>query len=545
LNVVEFKIIPLGPTSDLRESDYDMIMMFLQHLELDNGVLITGYKKKPDCKLAVRYKTVELKERVLKTHIFYVSTECTNRRFKLIANEELSHSYQDYQEIKNIVIMVARDDVENEKAKIFCENLLNNKINVNGDDKQNGIKSIETSVFFENSFIIEFNNDGDFSRLTARNKDFSFLKAYRSKILLVNQNDTKGRYLDQELVEAFFRRKNTSGENFRRIFIKEPCYMVEFESDAICKQYLLNKSKHEQLGHELEIEYLYNLEMLNNFAPKSNENKPMPNEEGKACENFLTQMEQFGLFCLILFFMILFNWAIIRFFSIGSDFPVTYESNKSIVLQRYQLKLIRRSEVDLSKINDMSIVISESKSAVELRGTVEQIERAEKVIHSIVNDVNSARVQLNSFQMRFLIEKEAGLEKFSIFASRCDACIALDIIDECLAFSYDLVASQITLFSKYNISCKYLLSYHVLREIEWNCMFVKDIKDHSLIVDYVNKVNREMDGVLVEYVTKENGGRDNAYLQYSIKLRFIGVESQINKAKNLYINTFYKYGLGK
>jgi hypothetical protein len=529
--MVEFKVIPLNANCQLEYDDFDTILMFLQNLKLNSGMLIQDYKITPSMGLLVSYKTEEAKNEVLKTHKFYVSTGNKSKHFKLIANEPLNHSNADYAELKNVLILTAKSELEFKRAKVFCENLAANAIGQGDREKTgNGLKSIRRSQFFKNSFILEFEQEIDFKSLVEWNKSFTFLNAYSSKILLVKQNDRKGEHVDQELVEFYFNRN--AEDKFSRIFMNEPFYLLEYENEATCET-ILNKKRHHILNHELQIEYLYNLDMLKHAGqsckPKktNTEKNCMPGEMRSVFQNYM----MFIAITLMAIFFYSFLYAA------KSKPVVVYEAEEAIQMKQYQFELFKVSLNEIfsdSRYTNMSIEIGELNRNVTMKGARAQLDGLKASMKTLFDKTPSIDLQVNEYQMRFLLQKEHELRQFGQ--------IVLDggesfCIKNCRAFRFDFQESKIVVYGKRAAYCAQLIRDHVLGQIEREILFAREIKDHDLIAQYVRHVNTQIKGVMVEYGASGRSVNGRA----SGRLKFIGLSQQIKLANRLYSATFDSY----
>ncbi len=359
-SMVEFKVTSLSSSYRLEDSDFDTILTFLKNSKLSSGMLIKDYRITSTRSILVSYKSEEVKREVLEMREFYVSTGVKN--FKLTTFEPLNHSNESYAEIKNVLVLITKSELEFNRARVFCENLnANAKIN-------NELKSIRRSLLFSNNaFILEFKNEIDFNSLVKWNESFTFLNAYSSRTLLVKQRDTHGKDVDQELIEHYFRRNAV--DKFCRIFVSEPFYLVEYENDAVCET-ILAQQKHHILNHELQIEYLYNFDMMKSSGPLLKVQK----SDNAKFEVWLNSDEQLTNTCK----------GAVRL--------------KEII--RFQLSQLAMVKARLSKVyagsnyTNMTLGIDEPGQTLTLRRAREQIDAFKSSMKRLLNKVLSRAVQV-------------------------------------------------------------------------------------------------------------------------------------------------------
>ncbi len=536
-NMIEFKVVPLSSSCRLELSDFDTILMFLQNLKLSSGMLIQDYRITASRTLLVRYKSEEAKSEVLKTHKFYVSTG--SKHFKLIANEPLNHSNATYAEIKNTLILTTKNELEFTRARVFCENLAANAIGQSSQQEtaNNELKSIRRSMFFKNAFILEFKNEIDFKSLVEWNNSFTFLNAYQSRTLLVKQCDKKGENVDQELIEYYFNRN--ADDKFSRIFVNEPFYLLEYENEATCEQ-ILAKKKHHILNHELQIEYLYNIDMIKNITCKAKKSASVSaeNTRSRLSSEMKNVIQNYVMFILITLMAIFFY----SFLYGGNAISVLRHDAEEIVqLKQFQIELVRSS---LSEIHsdpryaNMSIEINEPARNATLKGTRAQIDALKSSVKSLFSKNPSVHVQVNEFQMRFLVQKEHELRQFAhiVLEGGESFCIR-----NCRAFRYDFEESKIVVYGKRAAYCAQLIRDHVIAHVERDILFLREIKDHDSIAEFVRRVNAEVKGAMVEYTMSSSSRSASSHGKATGRLRFIGLSQQVKRAYRLYSATFDSY----
>jgi hypothetical protein len=176
------------------------------------------------------------------------------KSYKLIAHDSFKQSNFNLND-KMIILQNIPSQTDHELIKLYGEYLVIN------DNELNDVEDITKSNLFKDTFYIKFKLKYDSDRLKERlkrrkfcNRPIEFMEAYNTKTFLVDNNNNNFEFND---VESYF------DGSFEEMFDYEPFFCLISKSEGMVKKVL--ESSHTISERELQTEYLYNIDLLNNI----------------------------------------------------------------------------------------------------------------------------------------------------------------------------------------------------------------------------------------------------------------------------------------
>lgn len=183
------------------------------------------------------------------------------KSYKLIANNSFNQTNYDLND-KTVILKNVPSDADLELIRLYGEYLVIN------DNEFNDVEDIIKSSLFKDTFYLKFKLKFDLDKLKERlrrrkfcNRPIQILETYYTRTILVKLYDLKDEPIDYEFIELYFDSKKRGP--FSSIREVDPFVCISYESEEMVQKIL--ESSHTISKRELQIEYLYNFDLLNSI----------------------------------------------------------------------------------------------------------------------------------------------------------------------------------------------------------------------------------------------------------------------------------------
>jgi hypothetical protein len=249
-------VIEFYSTKSIDPKDLESIILFLENPKRSGGSDIVDYNLSPNGHLLkVKYEKSLAKQRV------FEKRKHEYKSYKLIAHNSFKQSNFNLND-KMIILQNIPSQTDHELIRLYGEYLVIN------DNELNDVEDITKSNLFKDTFYIKFKLKYDSDKLKERlkrrkfcNRLIEFMETYNTKTILVKLFDLNNQPIDYEFVELYFDSKKCGP--FTSIRQVDPFVCISYESEEMVKKIL--ESSHTISKRELQTEYLYNFDLLNNI----------------------------------------------------------------------------------------------------------------------------------------------------------------------------------------------------------------------------------------------------------------------------------------
>jgi hypothetical protein len=246
-------------------NDLDVVILFLENSKKSGGGDIEKYQLDNTKQvLEVLYKSKNVRKRVLERH---------NLNFMSYNIEVMEPFHFNQLETDNCILILKNlgSDLDEDIIKLYAENLIDNDLSESeqNENQRNDIESLSHSKIFADTHYIKykfnFNWDYVLSRYRRRpslyGRQIQLLPAMKSHTVIVAPADKSVEIKELGILAMHFSNKKRSGVSSYRKIQERGSYVLLVLNNENDAKSVINR-KHEIAKKEFIVEYMYNLELI-------------------------------------------------------------------------------------------------------------------------------------------------------------------------------------------------------------------------------------------------------------------------------------------